>query len=56
MTRANPTGLSDAEVEVLALLAEGLRNAEISGRLVDVHPDGRPPRVGHTHQARRANR
>ncbi len=33
-TRANPAGLSEREVEVLVLLAGGLRNAEIAERLV----------------------
>jgi DNA-binding CsgD family transcriptional regulator/tetratricopeptide (TPR) repeat protein len=33
-TRENPAGLSDREVEVLTLLAEGLRNTEIAERLV----------------------
>jgi FixJ family two-component response regulator len=33
-TRANPAGLTGRKLEVLALLAEGLRNAEIATRLV----------------------
>jgi DNA-binding CsgD family transcriptional regulator len=41
-TRANPAGLTPRELEVLTLLAEGLRNAEIADRLYLM-----PKTVGH---------
>ena len=41
-TRANPAGLTPREMEVLTLLAEGLRNAEIADRLYLT-----PKTVGH---------
>jgi len=33
-TKANPANLTPRELEVLALVAQGLRNAEVAGRLV----------------------
>ena len=52
-TRANIGGLTDREVEVLELLDEGLRNAEIAARLHLSEKTVGPPRVGDPGQARR---
>ena len=51
----NPANLTGRELEVLALLAEGLRNAEIASAAGGVAENGRAPGLGCAAQARRAH-
>jgi hypothetical protein len=53
-TSANPANLTAGETEVVALVTEGLRNADIARPCSSPH-DGRPPRLRHPDQARRAD-
>jgi len=50
---ANPANLTARELEILALVAEGLRNGESRNAVVRLAEDRGPSRLGHPAQARR---
>ena len=54
-TASAPAGLTGRELDVLALVADGLTNREIAGAAAHLHPHRRAPRGGHPAQARRAH-
>ena len=55
-TRAERGLLTPREVDVLKLVSEGLRNADIAAAAVRLTTDRRPPRLGDPAQARRSHR